>query len=263
MWWIIGVGVVLIIVNYMTETIPICFSSGTTADSDFSVLCYNVKCSDEDYKVNQTGIANEIIKEKPDVVFLCEFNRSVSKGLDSLMRERGGYKSNYRSGANCIFYSKYDIDSILGIDTESSSGRKALNNRINVSTEKGIVTIVGCHLSSSRKNIWGGIKNRAKEADSIYKIINEETNPVIVMGDMNDVSGSYTINRLKKAGLKDAWWVGGSGYGTTFHAGLLRLRIDHILYDYNRLELVDVKVLQSDLSDHNALMASFKIINDN
>ena len=80
-----------------------------------------------------------------------------------------------------------------------------------------------------------------------------------VMGDMNDVSGSYTINRIKEAGLKDAWWEGGGGYGATFHGKGLRLRIDHILYDYKELELTGVRVIDNNLSDHNALMASFRV----
>ena len=86
-----------------------------------------------------------------------------------------------------------------------------------------------------------------------------EQRPLIVMGDMNDVSGSTPINRIKKAGLKDAWWEGGCGYGATFHGKGLRLRIDHILYDYKGLELVGVKVIGNDLSDHNALIARFRI----
>lgn len=259
----IGVGVVLMFLNYVTESIPIRFSSNTAVDSDISVLCYNVKCSDDGFKINQTAIANEIIAEWPDVVFLCELNRSVGRGLDSLMTQRGGYKSYYRSGANCIFYSKFDIDSIVGIDTGTSKGKKALNNSVHVVTPKGRVTIVGCHLSSSRKDFWEGRNKRAREADSIFDFCMNEKPPLIVIGDMNDVSGSYPINRIKDAGLKDVWWEGGCGFGATFHSGLLRLRIDHILYDNDRLKLVDVKVLESDLSDHNALMARFTIINDN
>lgn len=267
MWrrWMLGIcGIVaiLLFLNYVTESIPIHFALDTLSHSDFSVICYNVKCSDEDYQENQRCIANEIIAESPDVVFLCEFNRSLSKGLDSLMRERGRYKGYYRSGANCILYSKFDIDSIAGIDTGTSKGKKALNNRVHVTTAKGTVTVVGCHLSSSRKDIWEGRRSRAQEADSIYQAIEGEERPVIVMGDMNDVSGSYAICRLKEAGLKDAWWEVGCGYGATFHGNGLRLRIDHILYDYEGLELTGVKVIDNELSDHNALMARFRIKND-
>ena len=95
--------------------------------------------------------------------------------------------------------------------------------------------------------------------DSIYKVCINEIRPLIVMGDFNDVSGTYPINRLKEAGLKDAWWEAGKGYGTTFHEGWLKLRIDHILYDYEKIKLVGVKVMDNNLSDHNALMATFRI----
>ncbi len=79
------------------------------------------------------------------------------------------------------------------------------------------------------------------------------------MGDLNDVSGSYAVERIKKAGLKDAWWKGGFGYGATFHDKWLRLRLDHILYQNNKLKLQYVKVIDSDLSDHDALVAGFII----
>ena len=257
--WIFGVAVILLFLNYVPETIPFRISPSISSKSDFSVLCYNVKCSDQNYKENQIGIANEIMTESPDIVFLCEFKRPVSNFLDSLMTQRGGYKGYYKSGTNCIFYSRYDIDSIVGIDTGTSSGNNALNNMVHVMLPKGKVTIVGCHLSSSRKDFWGGKNNRAQETDSIYQCIIGENWPVIVFGDMNDVSGSYAINRLKEAGLKDAWWEKGCGYGATFHGNGLLLRIDHVMFDEEKLQLTSVKVIESDYSDHNAVVARFSI----
>ena len=85
------------------------------------------------------------------------------------------------------------------------------------------------------------------------------------MGDMNDISGSYTLHRIEaaellrqgSAELADAWWKGGFGYGTTYHDHGLRL--DHVLYDEDRLQLTNVKVIDTDASDHNALSAGFKL----
>lgn len=87
------------------------------------------------------------------------------------------------------------------------------------------------------------------------------------MGDMNDISSSYTLRRIESvgtlrhgsAGLTDAWWKGGFGYGTTYHDHGLRLRLDHILYDEHCLTLSDVKVIDTDASDHNALVGGFRI----
>lgn len=245
-------------INNLTETIPLGFGVSTKKNEvDLAVLCYNVKCSGVEYANNQEAIANQILQESPDIVFLCEFHLSVSKKLDSIMTHKREYKSYYRSKSNCIFYSKFEIDSIASIDTYTSSGKRAKNNIVHVFTPKGTLAIVGCHLSSSRKDFRQGCRNRAMEADSIFKRICTENNPVVVMGDLNDISGSYAVERIKEVGLKDAWWEGGLGYGSTFHNKWLRLRLDHILYKDSKLDLQYVKVIDSDLSDHNALVAGF------
>jgi len=249
----------LLFLNYFTESVPIRFLTTSSPKIGFSVLCYNVKCSDSNYNENQINIADEIIGKSPDLVFLCEFNKSVSRCLDSLVINKGQYYSFYRSGMNSIFYSKHEIVQTCPINTGTSNGKYTLNNQIRLNIAGDTITFVGCHLSSSRKDFWEGRKKRKQEVDSIYKVIQCDPYPVIVMGDLNDFSGSYTINKLKEAGLKDSWWEGGYGYGTTFHAGLLRLRLDHILFDYKGLDLVEANVINNDLSDHNALMAKFNI----
>ncbi len=256
--WLFNSFLFFVILNYLTELFAfnLC-TKDKDCQSDFSIMCYNVKCRDSHYKDNQIEIAKQILKESPDVVFLCEFHRSKSRELDSIMRQSGEYKQYYRSKSNCIFYSKYDIDSIKGIDTQTTNGVWAKNNLVHVFHPKGTIIIVGCHLSSSRKDIIEGFINRASEADSIYNALTDEKVPIIVMGDLNDVSGSYTISRIKDVGLSDAWWEGGFGYGTTFHNKWLSLRLDHVLYPKDKLKLESIKVIDSDLSDHNALIAKF------
>ncbi len=101
--------------------------------------------------------------------------------------------------------------------------------------------------------------------------------PVIVAGDLNDWCGSdcldilqgiegkskRQVQRGKENGtsvgyLSDAWWEGGNGFGFTFDAMHLKLRLDHILYS-DEIELVDVKVIDTDISDHKPLMARFRV----
>ena len=250
----------ILLLNYLTETIPFSLHASSSEEKvDFTVLCYNIKSKGNGYSERQAEIAKVILNESPDVAFLCEYKKSLSGHLDSIMTKVGHYKSFYRKRSGCIFYSKYDIDSVAAIDVGTSKGKYKINNKVHVLTPHGTITIVGCHLTSSGIGIIEGYKRRIIEADSIYRLCMNEQRPLIVMGDMNDVSGSTPINRIKKAGLKDAWWEGGCGYGATFHGKGLRLRIDHILYDYKGLELVGVKVIGNDLSDHNALIARFRI----
>lgn len=252
---------VLLIVNYYTETIPVnVIKQNKIEKVDLSVLCYNVKSSGTDYLLNQERIAEEILREHPDVAFLCEFEFSRSKKLDSVLTHQGCYTRQLLQDSYSVFFCKIKCDSVEGIATGFRDKSKSLTSKIQIKHSLGAVSVIGCHLSSSRKDVLGGYKRRKIEADSIYNFLLREENPIIIMGDMNDFSGSYPINRLKKVGLKDAWWEGGCGYGGTFHSMHMSLRLDHILYQYGKLKLEYVKVIEADYSDHKALMAGFSII---
>lgn len=82
--------------------------------------------------------------------------------------------------------------------------------------------------------------------------------PTLVMGDLNDVAGSPCMRVLEDAGLKDAWWERGFGYGATIHEPI-PYRIDHVMYS-KEMKLRGIrKVDNNGLSDHDALVADFKI----
>lgn len=226
--------------------------------SDITILAYNIHNKSKDYKAKQADVAKFILSLSPDIAYLCEFELWRNKQLDNILTN-DAYKRYYITGTNCVFYSKHAIDSIVGIHSKESIKKHSLNNKVHVFIGKDTLTIVGCHLSSSNHHIMRGYQYRTKEADAIYDNIKDEQYPTIVMGDLNDISGSYAVERIKEAGLKDAWWKGGFGYGSTFHDRWLRLRLDHILYQDNKLDLEYVKVIDSNLSDHNALVAGFSI----
>lgn len=95
------------------------------------------------------------------------------------------------------------------------------------------------------------------EADAIFKCLKPEKYPAIVMGDMNNIGGLYTVRRIEQGSMADAWWKVGIGYGCTFYKYAFRLRFGHILYDEKRMLLKDVTIHDAELSCHNALLASF------
>lgn len=79
--------------------------------------------------------------------------------------------------------------------------------------------------------------------------------PTLVVGDFNEMNGSYAIERIKGDRLKDAWWTNGFGLGTTYDSWHLKLRLDHILYS-KEFEVEDIQVLSDFLhSDHLPLKA--------
>ena len=80
----------------------------------------------------------------------------------------------------------------------------------------------------------------------------------IIMGDLNDLSGSPALRAFNTAGFQDAWWKGGMGYGATIQY-LLPYRIDHIMYN-DKLTLKSIRKIDAKgSSDHDALVAEFMI----
>lgn len=193
------------------------------------------------------------------------------------------------------FYSKWKIDTIrqIKIDTllpkvrqfiaEFPDVKKRLKYqwiyRVQISRQSKSIAIYCCHLQSNNYReecdsieylnsnkitsysrilnaIKTGYKVRELEADAIYETVCHEELPFVVMGDMNDLSGSYAIRKIQSAALSDAWWQAGIGYGATFHDYGMRWRLDHVLYN-KKLRLCDIKNVDTDLSDHNPLISSF------
>lgn len=250
---------IVVVTNTLSETFPLNFRYFNKKKSgEITVLVYNVHGFDEEYCDKQVDIAQTIISESPDVVFLCEFPLYKSFVLDSILTKDYEYTQYYQDGTFSVFYSKFKIDSVAHINSLSSK-KLCLPNLVYASVGEDTLALVGCHLSSSNNHIRKGYQNRRYESESIYETINKESHPIIVMGDLNDISGSYTIEHIKDAGLKDAWWRGGFGYGATFHERWIKLRLDHILYQESKLDLQYVKRIESKLSDHNALVASLKM----
>lgn len=145
------------------------------------------------------------------------------------------------------------------------------------------ITVFACHLRSSaystaRRSMeegtnWSdgislylnnykiGKKIRDYEADNFRMYLDSldaKDIPVIIAGDFNDWSGSYCMNTIRNGQYKDAWWERGFGFGITYSAWHLKLRLDHILYS-NHFKHKTVSVDKIDFSDHYPLIADFKL----
>lgn len=74
-----------------------------------------------------------------------------------------------------------------------------------------------------------GFQMRARQVETIRKIMDETPYPVIVCGDLNETPASFAYQQLRK-GLKDAFMGSGKGIGRTFINKLPALRIDYIFH---------------------------------
>lgn len=116
-------------------------------------------------------------------------------------------------------------------------------------------------VSNHGKSIIKKIKNanylRAIQILDVKKVILESPHPVILAGDFNDVPNSYAYQQMRLL-LQDAFLQKGKGIGRTFLKISPTLRIDYIFYPAH-FQIHDFKTHSWQMSDHNAIEASFSI----
>ena len=250
---------------------PLCEKTGPRS---VRVMTFNIRNTKEKNGEKAEKLALLIGKNSPDIVCISELSKSNKRLLDTLLTKDYPYTLYYRSHG---FYSIYPLSGKIALEEDSIKKGRVIKCLVVKTTDT--LTLYGCHLASNNysvdskyitpdsiksqrtlvqyaKNINLAYNNRIRLAGIITRDVSQTNKPIIVLGDMNDVGGSKTIRQIEKLGLKDAWWVGGLGYGATIH-NPLPYRIDHILYSH-QLKLNNVKVVRSEgLSDHDAVFAEF------
>lgn len=274
----ICLGLLLIVsfFNWRYEVIAVHPFEGN-GEYDFKVLTWNIRCSSKADSLTQKRVAELILKENPDFIQLNEFALDSCLVVDSILSKHYLYKEevNAKEITGDIFYSKRPLSESGKFNADFPN---AIYSKLYLDNDSAY--ILGCHLVGNNnegqieiddadslrrvKTFWEYYRNaqekRKENAHFLKKAIKESSLPMIVMGDMNDFNHSAPMDSLRDAGMKNAWWEGGFGYGATYHEGWLRLRIDHIYYN-DKLKLKGVKVVETDLSDHNILVADFEFAN--
>ena len=243
---------------------------------ELKVMTWNVHCSKGADSLRQRKIAEQILTIDADLVLLNEYNQDSCSVTDALLREIYPFTEETLSHNDCgdIIYSKRTLSN-TGRLYEKVRTKVIQPIKATTAIRGDSALIVGVHLTSNHYdgNAVGAEFSNDSSFLSRYKdsqewrcfqahktkeaIINLRY-PVIIMGDMNDFNCSAPLDTFKGCGLKDAWWEGGNGYGSTYHNGWMRLRIDYIFYS-EELRLESIKVIDTNLSDHNPLVAGFSL----
>lgn len=245
---------------------------------ELKVMAWNVHCPNGADSKRQRGIAELILKENADFVLLNEYHQDKCPVMDSILKMGYPFTEECRSHRKCgdIFYSKREMSNSGYVWRIKKGKRKRIKTiKATIAINRDSVQIFGLHLASNHydgSTIEEELKNDTSSYDR-YKNAQElrcfqahwtkeaalkSSHPVVIMGDMNDFNCSAPLDTFTTNGFRDSWWEGGNGYGHTFHAGWMRLRIDHILHS-DRLKLKSIKVIDTNLSDHNPVVACFVI----
>lgn len=91
-------------------------------------------------------------------------------------------------------------------------------------------------------------KARAAEAEAIRTVLDSETLPFIVCGDLNSTPESWVYRHLSR-GLQDAFRSAGGFWGATFHSDFPAVRIDYILASRD-WAVLETDELMTKISDH-------------
>lgn len=281
---IYGFGLILILfvcyLNWKYEVIALHPFAGSD-DYDIRVMAWNIHATKDVSKSKQRAIAGLIKAQNVDLLLLNEFNKDQCELLYQELAPVYKYSEEEYANKDCgdIIFSKIPLTEsghieipVLGIFVPSISaiikvaGREVFVTGVHLFSNSGdgSAIIAGVDSLLKIKSFIDRYRNKQKERNYsmmwVKRWLLEKRMPAIVMGDMNDFSCSSPVDSLKAIGMKNAWWEGGFGYGCTYHDGWMRLRIDHILYS-KELKLESMKVIDTNLSDHNPVVAGFSLKN--
>ncbi|WP_235841752.1 endonuclease/exonuclease/phosphatase family protein [Confluentibacter sediminis] len=219
-----------------------------------SLLSFNVYQDNKAYQ-KFISLVNEL---KPDIFLTMESNSDWEQALSVLDAEypyRKKVPLENRYGMH--FYSKIEVNDckvnyFMADDLPSIEANLTTKNN-----EK--LTFFGTHPPPPSPTEEDTSKERDGEIIVMGKKVKTYNNPVIVVGDFNNVAWSKSSKLFKKiSGLKDPRI--GRGFFSTYHAKykLLRFPID-LFFHSNSICIEEFKTLKNIGSDHLPLYCRFFI----
>ncbi len=256
-----------------------------------------------DRMMQQTAIFEQIKKYNPDIICFQEFLSVPEAGLSdpiNVLEQQMGYRFHQFSGKDIFKSKQYSGIAIFSkipilnggiIPFPDSIGNNAEHSAFADLVHGGdTIRVFSIHLQSfgfgsreyrriddvkatldssmlESKHLLKKMRNtfywHGKQSDFIEKELDASPYPSIIVGDLNDVPGSYTYSVIR-GDRKDAFLEKGSGLGSTFYSSsstLLRLlptlRIDYVFHP-EKYETVQFLKDENQISDHRFLLADLK-----
>ena len=210
------------------------------------------------------------------------FSEILSKGTPNAVYSKFPLSDKMELVLDSVSIMNEGLEQAGKLDSNRTTENERLVLGVTVEKGKKKIRLIACHLASNQYDItrrnmsdtiewWKGIPeyrlsyqsgSLARETEIQYtqkeiEKYKKQGLPMIVCGDMNDVSGSKTLRMLQSAGLKNAWWEKGRGFGFTYHGHyIMNFRIDHILHTED-IKVKSIKKIDQHFSDHDPVIASF------
>ncbi|HDZ04016.1 hypothetical protein LCGC14_0132790 [marine sediment metagenome] len=273
----------ILVYGYITLGTFIGFNGSTKNGNDsdsISLLSYNVLGfhgrNHGDWETNTAPQIIEFVKsENPDVICFQEFQPNYVK---KEMLKNYPYLANKfeikkdLTGKDLAIYSKFKIinDGVLDFPDTFNGGVY-----VDILYKNDTIRIYNLHLQSlsirpgyfkkerSDKlfvRLRDSFAKQQRQSDIVRQHINDSPYPVVVSGDFNNTQFSKVYFNIK-GDLNDSFLKAGHGYGETIKFWKFPFRIDMILADPS-IEFLSHKNYKINISDHEPIMATFKITNE-
>lgn len=288
MYWFVGkrkllwISLIALIVGYVSlgSFIEFRFASAADDTNQLRVMSYNVfgfhgygKSWDTDA---HNSIADFIKSQNPDLISFQEYSPLIKKTevmVDAYPYSfiDGGYAKNGTRVVQAI-YSKFPI-----VNTGSLHFPESANHAIyaDVLIDLDTIRLYNLHLESlsvrpgtfkreRSDKLFNRLRSSFSKQHEQALIFRNNADSCsykkIVSGDFNNTQFSSAY-RIIKGNMNDSFAEKGSGYGKTINFWRFPLRIDFILAD-NKFEILSHENYNLNLSDHEPVMASFKLSSD-
>lgn len=237
------------------------------------MLVFNIHAGkDATGKPNLDRVADLVQSTDADIAMLQEVDRGTRRSgkVDQIrvLSEATGFESAFgrsldydggQYGIAALSRTRFDDVSTIPLPTTPQQPRAggAVEPRAalaaSVRTPLGPLQIVTTHLDASTTDEY-----RLQEVGHLLKLIQARLSAgavAMVGGDFNAEPGSRVLERLRTAGLRDAWAECGSGDGFTYPAAQPTKRIDY-LFLTGSLTCTTARVIDTTISDHRPLLVT-------
>jgi endonuclease/exonuclease/phosphatase family metal-dependent hydrolase len=259
------------------------FGAQAPGEKSFRVVTYNVRRFQPHgqpfgFVIDKREWERELQALDPDILVLQEYEPVSAINAEATCAAQGLKYRAINNEEDLVIFSRYPI-----LGTKAFIFHKIYGFRYaDIDVEGRIFRVFSVHLQSNaitrmaetmaenasfkEKKTWIAIKGmlgryrkaaktRKVQAQEIAEQVRQSPYPVILCGDLNDVSQSRVYHILR-AGLQDAFLECGSGLGITYAGSLPALRIDMIFADAT-LKILRCKTGKTGFSDHQPVIADF------
>ncbi len=232
----------------------------------FLIMSYNVRLFNAYNWIKKQAvdvdISNYLKDQNPHILLLQEYRNDPKTDFTQYQYRHIVLKGKKHKAGLAIF-SKFKIINSGNLDFADT-----YNNAIwaDIVVQNDTLRVYNLHLQSykivnpdtwveqDKALITGKLQKvfdkQREQADRVQQHIADSPYPVVVGGDFNNTAFSAPYRILKK-NKNDAFVEAGEGFGITWRYKLLPLRIDFILSDKNRLEVLAFETLNHiKFSDH-------------